>query len=1596
MSTDNAKKVANWDEEVTDIVPKKVDSWDEEVSDEPLKKKASSEATSFVPTPLNPTREVSTSQSGSGGLGFPKAIDDLAQKKVVEAPNKKYESGYLGEDKPDEFFADAKTRTTSGEIQLPEQKIHTNPKILTSNKDRPNKDLLALRNKQLIKLGEQSLEKLKSLEEAYKENPTQEIADEYNKEVNKVKYYDKRYKETVDQISSAPLSAEESVKNSISNIATSLQGAIPRLSLLSADIWERTLGKELAKGMYANDPFGGRDIEQVRFDAYKKLDDLAKEVKPTWGIIEGVGTLDPAIASASLVDAVSAVVSTAIPTVATGGAGLFSEMAGQSLYDFNKAKANAKGKTIEQLYQDNEAEIGVPLTIGAIAMGLEKIGLKGIEKGINTKIANGALRGFVDFSYETNKEGLTEFLQLGLDVANKSIAEGKTNEQVVDDVLNALGSKDALEVYLKGVVGSAGSIGAGKLGKSLYNIAKSPFIKNKVLQSSEKIDTLADELDNPELSKEAEQVVKETIEKEKAIIDSEVRQDLNTYFSLSEEDQRQVDFINSDVRDIEDKILVQQTALEDESLSAQTRSVIQKDILDLEAQKNLLNTDLEKYYGIKADEIRNTDNNIRPQVESPQQEINIKPIEVIAGEEQDNADGGVAKIVQGDGQGVEALKSVESTTYALGKLNETDFNKIFKLVPSDYQINVSQIGGINKSISELYHESKANNSNPQLVEAVEQLLNTKPSPIKEGEVVSESELNKKEQKIFTNSEIESIEKEINELDYIKRSGEGYEGELTSASINIQGVDINYNASELRELNDINKKFPTKEVNGTDVNWEANNKEQLKLQKTVLQRYLDSIKQPNLPQEKAVGENVEVVTPKENEALRDVESTAKALEGVDKTDVEGIANTIGETLNKKKSKIDVENNSAITSRGKQIKFRISRNTDAEIEQDFLTITAVDNNGNKVGYAKFIDNGKNNLEGSEVDVPQKYQKQGIASAIYSFVDAKGYKVKESVLQTPEGRALWKSLNRKEGSINSISEAYHAAKAKPENTRTEQEQELVKAVESLLSKEQTPSGIKEQEVKVNTPDKVQEEEVKALTKEEIQAEEEQDEMLLSGESDKRRRQGKFTKDGITYERQKETEGVEGSQDEVVFAKGVTKKFKYKVIDRSQLQPSHLGGLRNSMHFIPEAQPKRRTDSGSIAAEQTIANNPNLKIAGENTNAYSGAPVVNKRGEVIQGNNRAAGLVKAYKQGTASNYKQDLINNAEKYGMTKEQVEAMGEPVLVRELDVNDTESIELGNYEFNDIETGNVGTINPVKIVSRMTKKIKEALVREAFKGEYGTTNESIRGNFDAIEELLVRYLNVSQYQALRDSNKNPSTKGIEAVNTLLQRLVFDGGDVALSDMFEGLPPSKQNTILKAAVSIISLPTDITLLQEFQNAIVGFSNFVSRGAKSVDAWSKEYDAFTNSSPRDIYTPLELEMIRLLSEKPQSEFSKMFKDYSVLVKGKKAEGMWGEDVAPITKAEAVENIFKIKQDEQQSKESGTGSPKKISGETPKAQPTATPETKAAIDVYNRLKENNDTTTRKEYKALPESIKRVLDNIVNINKQLEQNKLITKKGNCP
>lgn len=121
------------------------------------------------------------------------------------------------------------------------------------------------------------------------------------------------------------------------------------------------------------------------------------------------------------------------------------------------------------------------------------------------------------------------------------------------------------------------------------------------------------------------------------------------------------------------------------------------------------------------DEIRSTDNNIPQQVESPPQEIKLTPIEVIAGKEQ--GDGGVAKVVQGDGQGelapktkeeivaeierlkkekekelIEDIKPLDFPTGDEKKLSKEEFNKIYNERLEKYNNRVE----LNRQINEKY------------------------------------------------------------------------------------------------------------------------------------------------------------------------------------------------------------------------------------------------------------------------------------------------------------------------------------------------------------------------------------------------------------------------------------------------------------------------------------------------------------------------------------------------------------------------------------------------------------------------------------------------------------------------------------------------------------------------------------------------------------------------------------------------------------------------------------------------------------------------------------------------------------------------------
>lgn len=463
--------------------------------------------------------------------------------------------------------------------------------------------------------------------------------------------------------------------------------------------------------------------------------------------------------------------------------------------------------------------------------------------------------------------------------------------------------------------------------------------------------------------------------------------------------------------------------------------------------------------------------------------------------------------------------------------------------------------------------------------------------------------------------------------------------------------------------------------------------------------------------------------------------------------------------------------------------------------------------------------------------------------------------------------------------------------------------------------------------------------ITEDLIKEQEEETDMLLGGEGEVRRKKGSFIQNGITYKRNEKTTGAKGASGNVRFSDKVLIPFTYKLIESDELQPSHIGGIRNPLHFLPEAQPKSRTDKGSISAEEGFATAPRFSEMGKNTNAYSGAPVVNDRGEVIQGNNRSAGLKKGYKRGSVI-YKDELIANAEKFGFTKEQVMGMNNPILVREVKTHDEGSIELGNYDVKDLETGGKSRLNPQSVSRRIPFAKKGDMLSVLFKGTDETINKSLRTNFKKIFELISPFLNQSQRDTIQKDG-DVTANGIEDLEGVIKSFLFEGGDIDLPEIFEGLSHTQKMAIQNALPYIFSVDNKKSLLRDLQNSIIAVYNFNENGNGNFDEWLNQLDMFSGATPKDIYTPIEIELAKkIINVKSQKDLANLFKDYYSLTKDKEAD-MFEEAKLGITKKDAIKQLFNVEYNEKQKNKIGAGSSKKISGTTNKEEPSKTVEAK-------------------------------------------------------
>lgn len=147
----------------------------------------------------------------------------------------------------------------------------------------------------------------------------------------------------------------------------------------------------------------------------------------------------------------------------------------------------------------------------------------------------------------------------------------------------------------------------------------------------------------------------------------------------------------------------------------------------------------------------------------------------------------------------------------------------------------------------------------------------------------------------------------------------------------------------------------------------------------------------------------------------------------------------------------------------------------------------------------------------------------------------------------------------------------------------------------------------------------------------------------------------------------GPAGSTTSVVTERGMRVPVRYRLVNVAELVTSHTDDLKVNPAFPKEFQPRDRARVSSEAQITRIQNALQPELLAESPKASDGAPILGLGdGLVLSGNARTIALRRAYAGGQANAYRAWLEQNAERFGLTAEQVRSLDRPVLVREATV------------------------------------------------------------------------------------------------------------------------------------------------------------------------------------------------------------------------------------------------------------------------------------------------------------------------------------------
>lgn len=375
-----------------------------------------------------------------------------------------------------------------------------------------------------------------------------------------------------------------------------------------------------------------------------------------------------------------------------------------------------------------------------------------------------------------------------------------------------------------------------------------------------------------------------------------------------------------------------------------------------------------------------------------------------------------------------------------------------------------------------------------------------------------------------------------------------------------------------------------------------------------------------------------------------------------------------------------------------------------------------------------------------------------------------------------------------------------------------------------------------------------------------------------------------------------------------GETKiKGHYEIVPAESLTPSHdvNNDYKKSEGFPTDAE-GRTVNDRDYEHDKAAQQNTDQIARKYNGMAIEQVPVVSDEGIVYDGNGRTMAGQKAAKEGTDSEYINDLLENAENFGFTREQIEKSGieHPRLVLVTDERlPYDAATFAKFNRNEKKTQS-NTEQAVAKAKTLTSDEVGAIVAEI---EGNGSLDAFFNNSKAINDLVKTLVDKgiigqNEVAQMMDSPERLSAQGREYVKNLLLGSIFKPETIRML----GIDSTVKNKAINAIRSVMDNMKlgEFSLRDEIDQAIQLLYE-ARQGGNKVDTLLRTPDMFGEDAAKR-YSSIS-QMMALALEGKVSDFRDLLDEYNRIAKARNTgEGNMFE-AAP-TKEELINEYLNFK----------------------------------------------------------------------------------------